>query len=369
MRSQNTNDRLSLGFVGGGVNSAVGYTHFLASRMDGFFEVDAGFFSRDAEVNMATASAYGVSPTRCYGSLEEMLESERESLDALCILTPIPDHIHSVTKAMRAGFDVICEKALASSLQEAKIIQDTEEETQKRLLVTFNYIGYPMVREARAMIERGALGDIQQIFCEMPQESFAQPDTNPQAWRRRDYGLPCVTLDLGVHVLHMMQYLINGEGFDPTAATVASFGKVPDVLDTVNAIGRCRFQPILWNATWTKAALGNANGLKFRVFGSEGSVEWYQANPEELHHADKFGLRMVLERGRAELREANDARYNRFKAGHPAGFVEAFANIYSDFYQILVSSDREDTVYGTQSALAGLSDLHLIHDAAFNPSV
>ena len=133
--------------------------------MDGFFEVDAGFFSRDAEVNMATASAYGVSPTRCYGSLEEMLESERESLDALCILTPIPDHIHSVTKAMRAGFDVICEKALASSLQEAKIIQDTEEETQKRLLVTFNYIGYPMVREARAMIERGALGDIQQIFA------------------------------------------------------------------------------------------------------------------------------------------------------------------------------------------------------------
>ena len=130
------------------------------------------------------------------------------------------------------------------------------------------------------MIERGALGDIQQIFCEMPQESFAQPDTNPQAWRRRDYGLPCVTLDLGVHVLHMMQYLINGEGFDPTAATVASFGKVPDVLDTVNAIGRCRSQPILWNATWTKGCSGNANGLKFRVFGSEGSVEWYQANPE-----------------------------------------------------------------------------------------
>ena len=369
MKSQNNRDRLSLGFVGGGINSAVGYTHFLASRMDGFFDVEAGFFSRDAEVNAKTASAYGVSSERCYGSLHELLDGEQGALDALCILTPIPDHVHSVRQAMQAGFDVICEKALASSLQEGQAIYDTQQETQKRLLTTFNYVGYPMVREAKAMIDRGALGNIHQIYCEMPQESFARPDASPQDWRRRDYDLPCVTLDLGVHVLHMIEYLANGEGFDPIAATAASFGNIPGVLDTVNALGRCRSKPVLLNAAWTKAALGHANGLKLRVYGTKGSIEWYQAHPEELQYADQLGLRMVLERGRTTLHEANHPRYNRFKAGHPAGFVEAFANIYTDFYRILTSAEDECSIYGPRSSLQGLTDLHLIHDSASLPIV
>ncbi len=358
---ENNGRPLSLGFVGGGVNSAIGYTHFVASRMDGFFEVKAGFFSRNPSVNAATASAYGVSESRCYSTLDALLESERGELDAICILTPIPDHVFSARKAMQAGFDVICEKALASSELEAREIWQTQRETGRRFLITFNYVGYPMVREARSMLDRGDLGEIQQAYFEMPQESFATPETNPQDWRQRDYALPCVTLDLGVHVHHMMEYLVDGGGFDSVATTSGSFGKVPEVLDTVNAIGWSRSKKIMLSSMWTKAALGYTNGLSFRLFGTKGSVEWYQGRPEELHYTDRLGQRMAIERGHAKLVEANKPRYNRFKAGHPAGFLEAFANVYSDFHEAFMAPKKEHPIYGIEMALRGLADLHQIH--------
>ncbi|MDC6471613.1 Gfo/Idh/MocA family oxidoreductase [Luminiphilus sp.] len=361
MYAESSRRKLSLGFVGGGLNSAVGYTHFLASRMDGFFSVDAGFFSRDPSVNAETATTYGVSASRCYDNLDALLESERGNLDALCILTPIPDHIHSAIKAMNAGFDIICEKALASSENEAQAIYECQRATGRSFLITFNYVGYPMVREAKAMISRGDLGVVQQGYFEMPQESFARPEANPQSWRRRDYGLPCVTLDLGVHVHHMIEYLLSGGGFEPVAATTSSFGRIPEVLDTVNTCGWSRTKNIMLNSMWTKAALGYANGLKFRVFGSAGSIEWHQTRPEELSYTDSCGKRMSIERGQPNLLEANKSRYNRFKAGHPAGFVEAFANIYSDFHAILTGAQQEHPVYGIGAALQGLSDLHQIH--------
>ena len=362
MDSENKPRPLSLGFVGGGINSAVGYTHFVASRMDGFFAVKAGFFSRNSSINADTANAYGVPASRCYSSLDALLENEKDQLDALCILTPIPDHVHSAREAMKAGYDVICEKALASSAPEAEQILQTQQETGRRFLITFNYVGYPMVREAKSMIDRGDLGEIQQGYFEMPQEGFARPETNPQDWRRRDYGLPCVTLDLGVHVRHMMEYLTNGGGYDPVATTTGSFGNIPDVLDTVNSIGWGRSKKIMFSSMWTKAALGYANGLKFRLFGTKGSLEWYQARPEELSYADQFGQRTLIERGYTKLVEANKPRYNRFKAGHPAGFVEAFANIYSDFYAILSSPAHEHPIYGIETAIRGLADLHRIHN-------
>lgn len=361
MYSEGSRKKLSLGFVGGGINSAVGYTHYLASRMDGFFSVEAGCFSRDSSVNAETAFAYGVAASRCYDNLEALLEGEQGKLDALCILTPIPDHVHSAVKAMNAGFDIICEKALATSVTEAQTIYETQLATGRRFLITFNYVGYPMVREVKSMISRGDLGEVQQGYFEMPQESFARPESNPQAWRRRDYGLPCVTLDLGVHVHHMIEYLLGAGGFDPVAAVAGSFGRIPEVLDTVNACGWSRSKNIMLHSMWTKAALGHANGLKLRVFGSAGSTEWHQMRPEELTYTDSFGKRMVIERGQSNLLEANKPRYNRFKAGHPAGFVEAFANIYSDFHAILTGPEQEHPVYGIRAALQGLSDLHQIH--------
>ncbi len=354
---------LQVGFVGGGINSAVGYTHFLASRLDALFHVASGCFSRNSEINRQTASQFGVPISRCYHSIEEFLQAEADSLDAICILTPTPNHAENVTAALNAGCDVICEKAMATSVSEGKLIQDAERESGRKLMVTFNYVGYPMVREARAIIASGGIGRPQQVYCEMPQESFSRTEASPQAWRRRDYEIPCVSLDLGVHVHHLVYYLTGFNKYKSISAIENSFGKVSGVIDTVCCVGQN--QSGMVNLMWSKSALGYANGLRFRIFGESGSLEWCQANPELLVFCDELGERRILERGQRGLLEANRPVYNRFKAGHPAGFVEAFANIYGDFSQILHNDgDEKLQIFNSSIAKQGLDFLSAIHEIA-----
>jgi len=354
-----------LGFIGGGLNSAVGYTHYLASRMDGLFDVVAGCFSRDAQVNAETAHRFGVSEGRCYPSLDALMSAEKANLDAVCVLTPTPGHAGTVIDLLQRGFNVVCEKALATSFGEGQSIQVSLAQTGQKLMTTFNYVGYPMVREAQALISEGMIGEVQQIYCEMPQESFARKDTNPQDWRRNDYAIPCVSLDLGVHVCHLTQFLLGGDDFAILSAWEGTFGRVNGVIDTVSATA-LHSERVLVNWMWGKAALGHTNGLKFRVFGDEGALEWSQDVPDILFSVNENGVRSRLERGQHGLRVASQPRYNRFKAGHPAGFVEAFANIYDDFHREL-SLDSESAAaspFSASVAVNGLKILSRIHEIA-----
>lgn len=355
----NQNSVLRLGFVGGGHNSAVGYTHFLAARLDGLFEVAAGCFSRDPEINLESSRRFGVDPQRCYATPNELFAAE--NLDAICILTPTPDHKSTAVAALESGFNVICEKAVATSVAEAEEIAAAQKSAGRKFMVTFNYIGYPMVREAATMIRSGAIGEMQQIYCEMPQDSFTRLSTNPQGWRRRDYAVPCVSLDLGVHVVHLIHYLTSGASCKLISAAENSYGNFPEVVDTVNVLASAAPDAVV-NMMWGKAALGHSNGLKFRVFGDEGSLEWEQSFPEKLLHATKDGEKRQLERGQKNLLEANRDRYNRFKAGHPAGFVEAFANIYADFAALLRSDTSVESPYDISVAQQGMALLQAIHE-------
>ena len=291
-----------------------------------------------------------------------MLLNEGGDLDAVCVLTPTPDHAETVIAALGEGFDVICEKALATSIAQATSIEAALAASGQQLFVTFNYAGYPMVREARAIIESGAIGQVQQIYCEMPQESFSRMQAEPQDWRRRDYDIPCVSLDLGVHVHQLVSLVANSENFSPTAASVGSFGRIPNVVDTVSVLAEGD-RGSLVSLMWGKAALGHTNGLWLRVFGETGSIEWRQKEPELITLCDAHGARNILERGQPDLKVANEPRYNRFKAGHPAGFVEAFANVYTDLADGLSGRHNEQIPYlEAASALKGLRFLHNAHN-------
>lgn len=326
-----TNKRpLRLAFLGGGQNSAVGYTHFCAARMDGLFEVVSGCFSRDPVVNEQTGSTFGVAGSRIHSSIDVLLREELSLVDAVCVLTPTPDHVETVVKCLSAGFNVICEKAMATSVAQCQEIQAALANSNCFLGLTFNYAGYPMVREAREIISSGGIGRVQQVYCEMPTEHFSRRGADPQAWRKKDYTIPCVSLDLGVHVHHLVHYLLGGKKYLSVQSKQASFGKVLDVVDTVALLADYE-DDILASFMWGKAALGYRNGLHVRVFGEEGALEWCQTDPETLHLATADGRRQTVDRGQANLLEASKARYNRFKAGHPAGYIEAFANVYADF--------------------------------------
>jgi predicted dehydrogenase len=365
-------ETLSLGFIGGGWNSAVGTTHFIASRMDGLFSVNAGVFSRHAEVNQQTASRWDVAEARTYDTIDKLLDRESGKLDAIVVLTPTPDHTEPVLQALERGFAVICEKALATSIDDALRITRAVEASGGFLAVTYNYTGYPMVRELRRLMQEGRLGRITQVHVEMPQEGFARfgPDgkpASPQAWRLRDGLIPTISLDLGVHLHNLVQFL-TGERPLEVVATHGSHGHFPDVVDNVTCMAR--YSGGMDGSFWfSKSAIGHRNGLRLRVYGSKGSAEWFQMAPEDLHLHDVHGQLNVIDRASVDARLSAEARYTRFKAGHPAGFIEAFANLYDDIAHSLAAHragqpSASEFVFGAPDALDGLLALEAMARSA-----
>lgn len=357
------NRPLRLGFIGGGVNSAVGPTHFIAARMDGRFTVDAGCFSRHPDINMHTAQRWTIPPERVYSRFEDMLSAEQGSLDAIVILTPTSFHTEPVIQALRHGFPVICEKALTDSSADAQQIRQVLEATGGFLAVTYNYSGYPMLRELQWQIGQGKFGRVEQVHIEMPQEGFARLDREgksvvPQQWRLCDKLIPTISLDLGAHVHHIINYL-TGEKPREVVAMQSSLGRFREVVD--NVVCLARYTKELECGIWfSKAALGYRNGLRVRVFGEKGSAEWHQMDPEFLYCHDNQGRAMVIERANVEVELACQPRYNRFKAGHPAGFLEAFANLYADIgddlnhYQETGYQTLGEHVFSVEHSLEGL---------------
>ncbi|WP_186405899.1 Gfo/Idh/MocA family protein [Candidatus Accumulibacter aalborgensis] len=320
---------LRLGFIGGSIHSAVGHTHFNSSRLDGHFRVDCGCFSRTASDNEDTARTYGIATERTHASWHELLEREREALDAVVVLVPTPGHREIVITALDAGYAVICEKALATSSTECRAIGEAVARNRSFLAVTYNYSGYPMVRELRRLIAEGHLGHLQQIHIEMPQEGFLRQGATPQAWRLQDYAVPTVSLDLGVHVHHLIHFVTGGKRPLDVVGDQSTYGQFGDIIDNVSFLAR--YEGELRVQCWYgKTALGYRNGLRIRVFGSQASAEWLQMQPEDLWLSRADGSRIILDRGSGDANLARQPRYNRFKPGHPSGFIEAFANLYTD---------------------------------------
>lgn len=362
---------LKIGFIGGSINSAVGYSHFVASAMDKRWQLVAGCFSTHPALNHETAMVYGVAPERLYDSWQDLLSREKGQLDAIVILTPTPAHFESVMACMRAGIAVICEKSLAINSTQAQIILNLRNELNAFLAVTYNYSGYPMLRELAKRIGDGKLGKILHFQAEMPQEGFIRVDAHgnkpvPQSWRLSDGDIPTLHLDLAVH-LHQIIHYLTGQKPVELVSDQNHYGWFSGVVDNASCL--CRYTGGIQGQLWfSKSAMGHRNGLKVRIYGDQGSAEWYQLNPEELMLSYVDGRREILDRATA-VEVTNQRRYNRFKAGHPAGFVEAFANLYSDIADGLhqyqrTSKWQSGEVFSAELALEGMYFLEAMVSSA-----
>ncbi len=355
---------LSIGFIGGSLNSAVGYAHYVACKMDNKWSLEAGFFSNDKTRNQDTAELYGISPDRLYNNWQDLLMREKGRLDAIVILMPTPMHFEIVIVGLNEGYAVICEKSLATNSIEAEKILEIQTREKSFLSVIYNYSGYPMIRELRNKIRKGELGRILHFQAEMPQEGYIRVNSLgnkpiPQSWRLSDGSIPTIHLDLAVHLHQLVYYLIEQKPIK-VISDQDSYGWFPEVVDNVNCL--CRYSSgIMGNMWFSKSALGHRNGLKLRIYGERGSAEWYQACPEELVLAYSDGRREIVDRA-ASVEIANLKRYNRFKAGHPAGFIEAFSNLYSDIADSLqhyksTGQFKSDNVFGAELSYDGLQFL------------
>jgi predicted dehydrogenase len=360
--------RKRLGFIGGGLNSAVGRTHAVASQLGGTFELVTGVFSRDPAINSLSREYYGVSESPSYSDLEEFLRGEKDNLDAVVVLTPTPSHYEHVSAALEMGFNVICEKALAMNSAESRDLERLARDRDRQLFVTFNYSGYPMVRELRDRISAGELGRIIAVHVEMPQEGFLRQDSTglllpPQRWRQIDGDIPTVSLDLGTHTHHLVSFLIDSEPLE-VIGLESHHGGVGGVVDYVSCLAKYpdNVDVSMW---FGKCLIGYRNGLMIRVFGELGAALWIQSNPEEILLSVADGSRKVLDRASPDSLVADSTRYQRFKAGHPSGFIEAFANLYEDFAEVLgkpASNERFASrfVSGAKHARRGLQMMEAI---------
>ncbi|MBQ4846342.1 Gfo/Idh/MocA family oxidoreductase [Pseudoalteromonas sp. MMG005] len=356
-----TRPSLKLAFIGGGNTSAVGYVHFCAAHMDNKFQVVAGAFCRTQENNLATGAQWEISPDRVYLNWQEMVQKERNNVDAFVVLTPTPHHLEVLKFLFSQQLPVICEKAMVCEPKEIEALQPFYNEEQF-LAVTFNYSGYAMVRELKHLIGRGKLGDIQKIHLEMPQEGFRRPPdiagkaASPQAWRLQDGDVPTICLDLGVHLHHLASFLIEEEP-SQTVAEFSNHSQYENIIDDVHML--LKYPSGIKGSMWmSKTAIGHRNGLQVRVYGDKGSAKWFQLNPDELELNYNDGRREILDRA-GQCEYADQFRYNRMKPGHPTGFVEAFANLYSDIADNLrcyQSGDMQTSpyVFGLEHANDGL---------------
>jgi predicted dehydrogenase len=368
---------LRVAFIGGGINSAVGRSHFSALQMDGLYKLVAGCFSRNPKINLESGKAYKVRKARIYDNIESLIKNEKENIDAIIILTPTTFHVEPVIAALEAHIPVICEKALATNLEEIRKIYYTEVKNKGFLVVTYNYTGYPALRELRKLIKSGNLGRILHFVAEMPQEGFIRcgldgKPIKPQEWRLKDGKVPTVYLDLGVHLHQIVHYLIGAKPRQ-VIAFHNSYGNFPEVIDFVSA--SVEFEGnIHGNFYFGKSMLGYRNGLRFRIFGSEASVEWEQVHPEEIRVAYANGQIEILDRGSNKVLICNQLRYSRFKAGHPAGYIEAFANIYADIYETLLGflnsgNWTSDEIFGSALAQEGMNLLEAMALSAKTRSI
>ena len=358
---------LRCGFIGGSYRSAIGTTHKIASQMDGRWKLVSGCFSRNHIINSETAKLWNV--PRIYYNWQELLHQEQSLIDAIIILTPTPAHTPVILKALELGYSVICEKALCSSVKDAIKINSTSKNEKSFLGIIYNYTGYPMVRELRKMIHTGRLGCLFQVNIEMPQEGYMRLDNtgnpyNIQTWRQQDWDIPTISLDLGVHIHNLVSFLTK-ESPLRVIGRQNSYGFQKGLIDNVSCIAEYS-NDLNCNIWYSKVSIGKTNGLKIQVFGESGSVEWFQMDPESLIFNDRFGNQSNIQRSSSNVEIASDLRYNRFKAGHPAGFIEAFANYYYDLADALenfkkTSIMNSQWIFDDEHALEGLKMMSAIN--------
>ncbi|MCA1409929.1 Gfo/Idh/MocA family oxidoreductase [Bradyrhizobium sp. NBAIM20] len=358
--------RIRLGMVGGGQGAFIGAVHRIAARIDDQFELVAGALASDPVRAKTSAKELGIADGRAYGSFEEMARAEAaraDGIEAVSIVTP--NHLHSpVAKAfLEAGIHVICDKPLTTTVAEAEELVALVRKTGRIFVVTHNYTGYPMIRQARAMVANGDLGEIRLVKAEYLQDWLTEPlETTGQkqaAWRTdpsRSGAGGCIG-DIGTHAYNLACF-VSGLELDELLAQLSTFVEGRRLDDDVQILLKWKggAKGMLWAS---QVAVGNENGLTLRVYGSKGGLEWAQENPNHLWFTPYGKPRQLLTRGGAGA-SGEAGRITRIPSGHPEGYLEGFATIYAEAARAIRAAaagekPHPDVVFPTvEDGLAGV---------------
>ncbi|MBI2720323.1 MAG: Gfo/Idh/MocA family oxidoreductase [Rhizobiales bacterium] len=367
-RSDKATGRIRLGMVGGGQGAFIGAVHRLAARMDDHYELVAGALSADPAKAKASGEDLGLAADRIYSDFAAMARTEarrRDGIEAVSIVTP--NHLHvPVAKAfIEAGIHVFCDKPLGVSLKEANSLAALLARRKDVIFAfTHNYSGYPMVRQAKAMVAAGELGSIRVVQAEYPQDwlttALEKTGQKQAAWRadpKRAGAGGCVG-DIGTHA-HQLACFVSGLAVEELSAELTSFVKGRVLDDNVQVM--LRFKGGARGGLWaSQVAPGNENGVKLRVYGEKAGLEWKQEDPNYLWYTPYGEPKRLITRGGAGSTAAA-GRVTRVPPGHPEGYLEGFANIYSEAARAIKARragqklDKDVQFPGIADAVAGMA--------------
>ncbi|MFN4058793.1 MAG: Gfo/Idh/MocA family protein [Roseinatronobacter sp.] len=320
--------RLRLGMVGGGEGAFIGAVHRIAARIDDQWELVAGALSSDPARAQASAQALGLA--RSYDSYTDMAQAEAalpDGIDAVAIVTPNHMHVPIARAFLEAGVHVICDKPLASKLEDALALEQTLAASGKLFILTHNYSGYPLIRQAREMVARGDLGRLRLVQVEYVQDWLTEAVSGKQADWRTDparSGAGGAIGDIGTHAWHLAEF-VTGQSPQALLADLSSF--VPGRAVDDNAHVLLRYASGAKGMLWaSQVAVGHENALRLRVVGDKGSIAWEQENPNRMTFTPFGQPPQTLTRGGA----GSSPSGLRVPAGHPEGYLEGFATLYRD---------------------------------------
>jgi predicted dehydrogenase len=333
--------RLRLGMVGGGQGAFIGAVHRIAARLDGRYELVAGALASTPEKAQASGAELGLDPARCYGDFTEMAKREarrKDGIDAVAIVTPNHVHFAAAKAFLDRGIHVICDKPLTTTLKDARRLAELVENSGCVFVLTHNYTGYPMIRQARQMVADGVLGPIRVIQTEYAQDWLTTKleDTGQKqaGWRTDPMRSgPAGSIgDIGTHAVNLACF-VTGLQLESVAADLTSFVPGRTLDDNANVL--LRFSGGAKGSLWaSQVAPGNENGLRLRVYGEKAGLTWAQEDPNYLHFAPYGEPPRLIRRGGAGS-DAAAGRVTRIPAGHPEGYLEGFATIYSDAAELI----------------------------------
>jgi len=346
--------KIRLGMVGGGSGAFIGAVHRMAARLDNQFELVAGALSSTPDKAKASAAELGLDPQRSYSDFKEMAIREaklKNGIEAVAIVTPNHVHYEAAREFLKRGIHVICDKPLTSTLPDARKLKKLADESDALFVLTHNYTGYPMVRQAREMIENGDIGTVRLVQMEYPQdwltENIEQSGQKQAAWRTdpSKSGAGGSTGDIGTHAYNLGAF-VSGLELEELAADLDSFveGRALDdnahVMMRFKAKNGQRAKGMLW---CSQVAPGHENGLMVRVYGTKGGLEWTQKDPNYLWYTP-FGepKRLITRNGAGSGPAA--ARVSRIPSGHPEGYLEGFANIYTEAARAIFAKRKGEAV-------------------------
>ncbi|QEU01787.1 Gfo/Idh/MocA family protein [Pseudomonas oryzihabitans] len=356
---------IRLGMVGGGRGGYIGAVHRMAVRLDRRFELVAGAFSSNSEIAQLSGADLGIAADRTYTDFREMARAEAErpdGIEAVAIVTPNHLHYEACKAFLSAGIHVICDKPMTTTLADAHRLVELVESTGLVFALTQNNTGYPMVRQARAMVREGLLGNLRMIRVSYAQDwltTLLEADGHKQASWRMDpaqAGDGGAVADIGVHAFNLVQY-ITGLQLQSVCADLQSFGSGRSLDDNANVL--LRYEEGVRGTLWaSQVAPGNNNALTVGIYGDRGGLEWNGEANDYLRYTP-FGEppRLITRSGPGA--NAVAAACSRMPAGHPEGYVEGFANLYADVAAAILARragvrEIDDTFQGADAGLAGM---------------